>query len=69
MATLQIPVSELFDTKTEVHTETQNTGMILVLGFQKRFSNTSHKHGILYNGKQKKFQVNKVYKQVLLCAT
>ena len=41
MATVQLPCGERFDTHMEVHTETQNTDMILAKAFQKYFFNSS----------------------------
>ena len=54
MANVQLPGSEWFGTKITVHTETQTIEMSLAMEFQKHFSNTSRKHGILYHGKHKK---------------
>ena len=36
MTTVQLPVSKRLDTQVEVHTETQNTDVILTQEFQKK---------------------------------
>ena len=41
MANIQLPGSKRFDTQMVVHTETQNTDMILAQEYQKHFSNES----------------------------
>ena len=53
----------------EVHTETQNTDIILTLEFQKKLSNESRKHGILDHGKPKKVNKTKLDKQRVPYAT
>ena len=56
---MQLPGSERFYTQMEVHTATQNYGVILAQEFQKHLSNSSLKHGVLYHGKHKKGSIQK----------
>ena len=42
----------------KIQTSTQNSDLILAQEFQMHFSNASHKHGILDNGKHKNDKVN-----------
>ena len=56
IATFQLPGSKHFGAHMAVHTVTQNTDVSLALEFQKDFSNESHKHGIIYHVKHKKYK-------------
>ena len=59
MATVQLPITENFDTQMAVYTATQNADVSLALEFQKHFSNASHKHGISDHVKHKKMSIKK----------
>ena len=54
MVTVKLPCSERFDTQMEMHTTTHTNNISLAQLFQNNFSNESHRHGIIDDGKHKK---------------
>ena len=56
MANVQLTGSKWFDTQMAAHIATQNNYVSLALESQKHLSNKPCKHGILDNGKLKKFR-------------
>ena len=59
MPSVKLPVIQRFDTQMTMQISTHNADVSVTQELQKNLSNTSRRHGLLYDGKHKNGQLNK----------
>ena len=55
---VQLPFEKVYDTQVVIHTATRTSDVSLAREFQKYMSHAARKHGVMYQGKYKKWKLN-----------